>query len=73
MPLLFTNYIYLKFKIEKIRIGHNGKGAGAGWLFKIKLYIIFKINSNLLYILLRFLDFIEIEVPSKGHKYKYSF
>ena len=37
-------------KIEKIKIGHNGKGVGAGW----------------------FLDWIEIDVPAKGLRYKFS-
>ena len=35
-------------KIEKIKIGHNGKGIASGW----------------------FLDFVEIDVPSQGLKYK---
>jgi lipoxygenase homology domain-containing protein 1 len=38
-------------KIEKIKIGHNGKGLGSGW----------------------FLDFVEIDVPSQGLRYKYVF
>ena len=38
-------------KLEKIRIGHNGKGIGSGW----------------------FLDFVEIDVPSQGLRYKYGF
>jgi len=37
-------------KIERIQIGHNGKGVGSGW----------------------FLDEVEIEVPSKGLRYKFS-
>lgn len=37
-------------KIEKIKIGQNGKGPASGW----------------------FLDYVEIDVPSKGLRYKFS-
>lgn len=37
-------------KIERIKIGHNGRGVGAGW----------------------FLDWLEIDVPAKGLRYKFA-
>lgn len=37
-------------RIEKILIGHDGKGPGSGW----------------------FLDYVEIDLPSKGLRYKFS-